>query len=295
MWAYGGNHVHHQRQKLELRNQFNDLQGRRSPYDATPVRDSGDTISTSMMLPVPGTNSSVRNAAGNPVGVSAGVVPKITDDGETLTPEEFQKRLLERAAALENYWRIAPAVVHNRELWHPFLVHNHLEANTPHEAPVLAAEVSLKSLLAGGSPDNDWVQRAQVLGKAYAAERRRITRTLKSDAGATYHARQSPCPPASQRTSGKETPVVGPIGHSLDEFYPPRLAREGLEGIVVLSVRVSAAGCVTEAAVTGSSGSDEFDAAALNWIETATYLPAERAGAAVGSTTNLAVDFALRN
>ena len=48
------------------------------------------------------------------------------------------------------------------------------------------------------------------------------------------------------------------------------------------------------AAVTGSSGSDEFDTAALNWIETATYLPAERAGAAVGSTANLAVDFVLR-
>jgi TonB family protein len=239
--------------------------------------------------------SSVRKAMSTPIGQSAGEAPKITDDGETLTLEEFQKRLFERAAALENYWRIAPGVVHNRELWHSFLVHNHLPQNTPHEAPVLAAEVSLNTLLAGGPPNNDWARRAHVLAKAYSGERRRITRSLKSDAAATYHPRQSPCPAASQRTSGKEAPVVGPIEHDLDEFYPLRLAREEVEGLVVLSVRVSAAGCVTEAAVTGSSGSDEFDTAALNWIETATYLPAERAGAAVGSTANLAVDFVLRN
>lgn len=382
--------------KLELRNQFSDLQGQRSPYDASPVRDSADTISTSMMIQVAGTKdgmasadlvygltlrldehpspeeisvqkasalkairilehgigqdvvasspknspptenlspylngelariqdaahqsdnlygkdirgrlfsqdvddyliSSARTAIGNSTGHSGGAVMKITDGEETLTPEKIEKHLQERVAALERYWRIAPGVVHGRELWPSFLSHNHLSESTPHEESVLAAESSLNAVLASGPPDETWAQRAKELADAYASERRQITRALKSDAAATYHPRQSPCPAAAQRTSGKETPVIGPIEHSLDEFYPPALARKSIEGLVVLSVRVSAAGCVTEAAVTGSSGSDEFDTAALRWVETASYLPAERAGVAVGSKANVAVDFRLRN
>jgi TonB family protein len=237
----------------------------------------------------------VRTAVGNPAGQSGGVVTKITDGGETLTPEENAKQLRERAAALRNYWRFAPGIVHSRELWHSFLMHNHLPESSPHEEAVLAAESTLNAVLAGGPPDDTWAQGAKALADAYASERRRITRTLKSDAGATYHPRQSPCSVAAQRTSGKEIPVIGPIEHSLDEFYPPALARKLVEGLVVLSVRVDAAGCVTEAAVTGSSGSDEMDTAALRWVETASYLPAERAGVAVGSKSNVAVDFRLRN
>lgn len=381
--------------KLELRNQFSDLQGQRSPYDAAPVRDSADSISTSMRIQVPGNKdgmasgdlvygltlrldghpspedvsveqatslkavrilehgigqdvavsspenspptenlspylngeltriqdealqrdnlygkdirgrlfsqdvndyviSSARAAIASSAGESAGVALK-TKGGETLSREKIEKDLRERGAALERYWRIAPDVVHGSELWHSFLSHNHLSESTPHEEAVLAAESSLNAVLASGPPDSTWAQHAKVLADAYASERRRITRTLVSDAAATYHLRQSPCPVAAQRTSGKEKPVIGPIEHSLDEFYPPALARKSIEGLVVLSVRVSPAGCVTEAAVTGSSGSDEFDTAALRWVETASYLPAERAGVAVGSTTNVAVDFRLRN
>jgi hypothetical protein len=288
--------------KLELRNQFSDLQGQHSPYDAAPVRDSADSISTSMMIQVPGTKdgmasadlaygltlrldghpslqdfsvqqgtslkairilehgigqdvaasspenlsptenlspylngklvriqdaaqqndnlygkdirgrlfsqdvndyliSSVRTAVGNPAGQSGGVVTKITDGGETLTPEKNAKHLQERAAALENYWRIAPGVVHSSELWHSFLMHNHLPESTPHEEAVLAAESSLNAVLAGGPPDNTWAQRAKALADAYASERRRITRALRSDAAATYHPRQSPCPWHAARRS----------------------------------------------------------------------------------------------
>ncbi|MFL6601337.1 MAG: TonB family protein [Steroidobacteraceae bacterium] len=380
--------------KLELRNQFGDLQGQRSPYDATPVRDSADTFLTSMTIQVPGSKegmasadlaygltlrldghpspdeihlqqqaslqatrilehgigqdvatasaqtlssymndfvdtelqriqnmsqqfdeqygrdirgrlfsqdvkdyfvAGVRRATSNLAAQSGGEITKVMDGAESVTLEEYQRRLLERSAALQKYWRLAPGVVHNRDLWHDFLVHNHLAESTPHGEPVLAAESNLKAILASHPPDNDWADRALVLSKAYASERRRITRALKYDAAATYRPRQTPCPAAASKTSGKDTPVIGPIEHALDEFYPPRLARESVEGIVVLSVRVSASGCVTEAAVTGSSGSDEFDAAALRWIETASYLPAERAGAAVVSTANLAVDFKLRD
>jgi len=163
------------------------------------------------------------------------------------------------------------------------------------EEAVLTAESALKAVLAGGPPDDTWAQRAKALAAAYASERRRITRALRSDAAPMYHPRQSPCSVAAQTTSGKETPVIGPIEHSLDEFYPPALARKSVEGLVVLSVRVNAAGCVTEAAVVGSSGSDEFDTAALRWVETASYLPAEHAGTAIGSTTRVAVDFKLRD
>src|SRR5262249_22691899 len=137
--------------------------------------------------------------------------------GGVLKMTDGEKVLRERAAALQKYWRMAAGVVNGRDLWQSFLSHNHLSESTPHEEAVLAAEASLNAVLARGPPDDTWAQGAKVLADAYASERRRITRTLKSDAAATYHPRQSPCPAAAQKTSGKETPVIGPIEHSLDE------------------------------------------------------------------------------
>jgi protein TonB len=79
----------------------------------------------------------------------------------------------------------------------------------------------------------------------------------------------------------------------LEEFYPHNLRVQGVEGLVVLSLKVNSSGCVTQAAVAGSSGSDEFDAAALKWVETASFLPAEKDGKPVDGTGPIAVAFKL--
>ena len=51
--------------------------------------------------------------------------------------------LAARAQALQDYWKIAPGMMHNRDLWQSFLERNGMAATTPHETNVLAAEAAL--------------------------------------------------------------------------------------------------------------------------------------------------------
>ena len=210
--------------------------------------------------------------------------------------DDLQKTFSEHVQAFEEYWRVAPGVAHNRDLWRPFLNRNHLSDDTPHDAAVRAAESSLNDLIGkGGPPTADWATYARALNKAYIDERNRMAREAASDpttAGA-YHQRKSTCPEPAVRTSGTAKPRPGALTHSLEEFYPETLKVQGVEGLVVLSVKVNSSGCVTEAAVAGSSGSDELDEAALRWLDTATFLPAERDGKAVDGTGPVAVAFKL--
>jgi serine protease Do len=217
-----------------------------------------------------------------------------TDHPSEVDAEKLQATFAERGQALEAYWHVASAVVHDRDLWRPFLIRNHLPEDTPHEPAVLAAESGLSDLMSKESPSSDWVQRARVLDDAYVAERRRIARKIASAGSAEYHQRKSACPAPVVNTSGTEKPRPGPVSHSLEEFYPPRLKRQGVQGLVVLSVRVNASGCPTEAAVVASSGSDELDAAALQWVDTAAFLPAERDGKPIEAAGPVAIDFKLQ-
>jgi TonB family protein len=214
----------------------------------------------------------------------------------SLDPSDLEKTLYERAHTFEDYWMVAPQVVHNRDLWHPFLVRNHLPEGTPHDAEVLAAESSLSALFnKGGPPTVEWVTQSRTLSKAYVDERTRMARRLAPENAslAAYRQRKSICPKASLRTSGSEKPGIGPVTSSLEEFYPTTLRRLAIEGLVVLSVKVNSYGCGREAAVIGSSGSDELDEAALRWVETAIFLPAEKDGQAVDGTLQMAVNFKL--
>jgi TonB family protein len=206
------------------------------------------------------------------------------------------KTFTERAKSLQDYWSVAPGVVHNRDLWQPFLLHNDLTRDLTHDAAVLAAESSLNALVSsGGAPSADWVTRSRALSKAYVDERSRVARkaALDKSRAITYHKRKSSCPAPAAGTSGTDKPRPGPVSHSLAEFYPVELRRLEIEGLVVLSLKVNSSGCATEAAVIGSSGSDEFDEAALKWVETASFLPAEKDGKPVDGTTPLAMAFKL--
>jgi TonB family protein len=80
---------------------------------------------------------------------------------------------------------------------------------------------------------------------------------------------------------------------SLQEFYPPALLRRAVEGTVVVSLKIDTAGCPTAFAIAVSSGDEAFDEAALKWAETTSFLPGEKAGKAITSSTPLAVVFVL--
>ena len=78
--------------------------------------------------------------------------------------------------------------------------------------------------------------------------------------------------------------------------YPPLAVRLSEEGSVRLHLTISAQGVVTDAVVVRSSGYDDLDQAAHNWIIAHwRYRAATRGGAAVASTGDVQVRFDLKN
>jgi TonB family protein len=209
--------------------------------------------------------------------------------------QTLQSDMMARAQALEGYWGAVPPLMHNRQLWTSFLAHNHFAADTAHETRVLDAEAALRKELDQGEPGPQWAQRAVALRQSYVEERRHLAIKQNLESSAKFQDRQSKCPPPAGKTSGKETPVLQPVTTSLEEYYPRKLRRSGIEGAVVLAVRVDAAGCTVASAVTGSSGLDELDEAAQRWIETASYFPAEHQGQPTEAVTHVNLKFVLQD
>ena len=87
--------------------------------------------------------------------------------------------LAARAQALQDYWKIAPGMMHNRDLWQSFLERNGMAATTPHETNVLAAEAALRAELAGDDPNPRWAKLAAALRNAYIAERGQLVVTRR--------------------------------------------------------------------------------------------------------------------
>jgi len=103
-----------------------------------------------------------------------------------------------------------------------------------------------------------------------------------------------PPPPAAPALP--DTEAVGIACTHTTPPYPPVAHRLGKEGTVSLHVAISAAGDVTEASVVSSSGNDELDQAAIEWVKSHwRYKPAIHSGQPVASTAQVAVKFTLKN
>jgi protein TonB len=103
-----------------------------------------------------------------------------------------------------------------------------------------------------------------------------------------------PPPPAAPAV-----PDSGPVGinatHTIPP-YPPMAVRLGKEGTVTLSISVSASGAVTDATIVNSSGIDELDQAAVQWVKAHwRYKPAIRNGQPSAGTVQANVRFTLKN
>ncbi len=128
-------------------------------------------------------------------------------------------------------------------------------------------------------------QRARLAEAVTAAERARGIAPLNL-------VRSSPCPPAPEKTSGKAKPILAPDAQPATELdYPEASKKADVEGFVVVRVTVSFAGCPLQAEVDVSSGVTELDQAALRWVLTAKYLPAEHEHQAVEAAMPLGVRF----
>lgn len=103
-----------------------------------------------------------------------------------------------------------------------------------------------------------------------------------------------PPPPAAPAV-----PDSGPLGigstHTIPP-YPPVALRLGKEGTTTLNISVSASGTVIDATVISSSGDDELDQAAVQWVKTHwKYKPAIRNGEPAAGTVQANVRFTLKN
>jgi TonB family protein len=208
-------------------------------------------------------------------------------------PDVWNGRQMQRQRMLQAYWNYYPSLTHNRDVWQNFLSRNHLPATTPHSDNVLMTERALLAALRSGIPTKEWAENAQLLLNAYIDERKKLVRPsvpLPSD----YRSRISPCPAASTETSGTRSPKYGRMTRSLEDFWPVDSKRLGEEGTVLVSLKISATGCVTGAAIAGSSGFDMLDAAVLQAFETMEFIPAGVNGAAVESTATAPIVFKLK-
>jgi serine protease Do len=207
--------------------------------------------------------------------------------------DSFDNQQRQHYQALQDYWKQYPSLTHNRDMWSTFLVRNGMSPSTPHENAVTLAENGLRSALDGGIPSPDWSLRAQELRAAYIQERSHALRT-RTIAATNYRTRVSPCSSPADKTTGKKSPAVGRMNRSLEDYWPLESKRLGEEGLVMVSVRVSATGCAIAAAISGSSGSEMLDEAVMQFYETIDFVPGEIDGKAVESTPTLPVIFKLQ-
>lgn len=207
----------------------------------------------------------------------------------------LEMTLKSRAIALQSYWKLVPAMMHNRHLWADFLAHNNMPATTPHDASVLAAEAALRQELAGNDPNPRWGELAAALRDAYVAERDHVVGTIHLAASFDLHPRTTPCPPPAATTSGRDSPTLLSSTTALADYYPATMRRMGIEGLVRLMIRIDATGCVAAMAIDGSSGSDELDQAAMRWLETASFLPSDLHGHASTVNTTIPIKFNLQD
>ncbi len=216
-------------------------------------------------------------------------VKKESQSGDAAWMQEQKANLV----YFQAYWNLVPALMHNRDMFGPFLEKNHLPATTAHTATVLEAERSLLASLSSGHPSEEWPEREEHLRAAYVRERTELVQSSLS--AAVLRPRTSSCPPPVMTTSGTPRPAAGSNSQNLEDLWPLESKRLGEEGTVIASMRISATGCVTAMGIAGSSGSDMLDQAVLRYLETQSLKPAESDGKPVESTAKIPVLFKLQH
>lgn len=222
--------------------------------------------------------------------------PHEKSDSQSTARNRTQAEWGARYNALIEYWAIVPALVHNRDLWKPFLARNAMAADQQHAAAVSAAETELQTVLKDHTPGPDWAEAAGKLRLAYINERSVIAKTVLSNREpASFTPRSSGCPPPATSNSGIATPIVSSMKQSPDDFYPKAARQDQIEGTVIVLAKVNAKGCALASAIIASSGSEALDHAAIDFVHTIEFLPAAEHKTAIESRYKTAVVFKLEN
>lgn len=209
-----------------------------------------------------------------------------------------------RSAVLSTYWHAWATVNHHRQLLEPLLP----KASAPDREAIQAHLARMEKTLVdelnadlskGPDDPGEMTQRYRGLtteATKFYNERRVALAQQQADPGAVQlqsRKRRSVCPEPVEATEARDKPALVDGSTSLEEVYPLAAKRMDVQGPVLLRLRISEAGCMQEAAVVTSSGSEELDDAALLWVEHARYKPATKDGKAVEGSLELRVNFEL--
>lgn len=111
----------------------------------------------------------------------------------------------------------------------------------------------------------------------------------------------APPPPhveAPPKPSGITAPVSVKSSHNCaDKYYPPIAVRLNQQGTTRVRITVSADGQVTDAKVSGSSGYDSLDQAAVKCVQSGSwggYHPAMQNGAPIAAQTEVVIQWKLQ-
>ena len=211
------------------------------------------------------------------------------DNQGSRTPAEWNVRY----NALIEYWVIVPALIHNRDLWTPFIKRNALTTIIGHSVMVNGAEAELQRVLKVHPPGPDWPDAANRLRQAYVRERSGISETmLKKLEPKSFERRTMDCPPPSTSSSGFVTPMVS-TAKKVEDFYPKTAREDQIEGTVIVLAKVDAKGCAVETGIVGSSGSEALDHAAIDYVQSSEFTPAFENDTAVEAKFRTSVVFKL--
>jgi TonB family protein len=210
----------------------------------------------------------------------------LISDGTNLTGDQRA-----RATVLFEYWALYPALTVNRDVWSSFLERNQLPAATAHSAAVLAAEAALQAKFNTGQISKQWTELGQKLLTAYVEERNSLARN--TDVHAAMQPRTAACPAAASKLSPNALPKLDRAARSLAEFWPEQSRRRGEEGLVIVRLHVTAAGCAEGAGLSASSGFPDLDQTVMQFYETLTFLPAQQNGVAAPADVAMPIRFKL--
>lgn len=207
-----------------------------------------------------------------------------------------------RRASIAMYWDSQRDVQREQRMWIHSLERNHLNINMLHNKAVVDAEAHLRTVLLNDSPVKEsWQDAMKEYISALIDDRNNMARHV-----GFVHANNSKDAAVSVPASGAQTVVAVPVKSgafvqaklkhplpNLDDYYPAQCQRNGEEGIVILAIQIDKNGTPIGADITGSSGSDSLDDAALVFFKKLTFEPARMDQNPVSTSIRLPINFKL--
>jgi TonB family protein len=210
-----------------------------------------------------------------------------------------------RLSLINYYWQQTIPLDRQRDLWLLWLQQSPSPAATQSRERMHMLESALAQEISPSLAQETLAAQVESLKRAYNEERGKLAGLVSDQriaAGGVIAVRErsTPCSATPgdeeqrRRASANGTgnrPVGILTNPSPDLFYPEDARKNEISGKVTLLLTIAANGCMERAEVVRSSGATELDEAAMDLSEDTIYLPAERGGRPVESTSSRVIGF----